>query len=142
MKMTENGGYKYQGTNMSNHKQRMRYIHAWKVRNRKSKQTDIVNVSEDDIQKSSIQIYKETSEDWYPSFELCTTHINKLLVRVSFHYPITVNRGYMVSVWGADDCGMELQFTDKQKAMDCFMDIISLKVITKNQLEELGLHSA
>ena len=96
----------------------------------------------EDIQKPSIKVYKETSEDWYPSFKLSTTHISKGLVKVSFHYPVTTHNGYMVSVWGADDCGMELQFSEKQKAMDCFMNIISMKDITISQLKELGLHNA
>lgn len=126
---------------MSNHKRRMDYIHAWNVRNSKSKPTNIVNASEVDIQKPTIQVYKETSEDWYPSFNLSTTHTSKGLVRVSFHYPVSTNHSYMVSVWGADDCGMELQFTDKQEAMNCFMGIISLKDITMSQLKELGLHN-
>lgn len=97
---------------------------------------------EDDIQKPSIQVYKETSEDWYPSFNLSTTHTSKGLVRVSFHYPVSTNHSYMVSVRGADDCGMELQFTDKQEAMNCFMGIISMKDVTMSQLKEFGLHDA
>lgn len=103
---------------------------------------DKVSAIKDDIQKPTIQVYKETSEDWYPSFNLSTTHISKGLVRVSFHYPVSTNHSYMVSVWGADDCGMELQFADKEKAMDCFMNIISMKDITMSQLKELGLHNA
>lgn len=92
-----------------------------------------------DIQKPSIRVYKETSEDWSPSYELIN---GTKLVEVGFHYPLVTNTSYMVSVWGSDDCGMELQFTHRDEAMSCFITVVSMTSVTWDELEKLGFKRA
>jgi hypothetical protein len=89
-----------------------------------------------------IEVYKETDDEWHPNY-------HKNLVSVSYgdyskqeHYQY--DSKYRVSVWGADDCGMELWFdaTSEAKAMNLFMQVIGMKSVNRSNLTSLGMHSA
>lgn len=79
-----------------------------------------------------------TREDWYPSFDG-----GKL--QVSWHsdrtwHPELEKHGavyaWRVTVWGADDHGMELSFKSSKAAKKMFDKVSDF--VTKNQLKELG----
>ena len=57
----------------------------------------------------NISVYKETLDEWYPSFQIRNRHIDPeqetKLVNVSFIHLITGQ--WRVCVWGADDYGLE-----------------------------------
>lgn len=66
-----------------------------------------------------------TEEDWYPSFfqtsNIGGTARTVAMVKVSLH-----KRGandYWVSIWGADDFGVERQLTDLTEALNCYRGI-------------------
>lgn len=86
-----------------------------------------------------IEVFKETLDDWYPNY-----HGN--LVRVTFHGNIASPEEdtpyYRVSVWGADDCGMEYDTESERVAHTIFMEVIGLKTVNWEELSELGFVSA
>jgi hypothetical protein len=83
-----------------------------------------------------VEEYKSTSDDWYPNFDgdlvrvtlyLCTTYQNKVWHRVC--------------VWGADDCGMEIDFHGADKAIDAlrkFHEVLMMTKVSQTHLLEIG----
>jgi len=81
-----------------------------------------------------IEVYKETSDCWYPNY-----HGN--LVKVIFNKLLTLPNEpeeWKVSVWGNDDFGMAKTFDNRNKAFECFIDVIKLKIIRYDELKETG----
>jgi hypothetical protein len=96
------------------------------------------------------EVYKETSEDWYPSYRL-SSWSNEIkdsdtkLVCVTFTpllSPLADHEEYRVHVWGSDDCGMEKDFTCEKKAWSCFLEVIGLKDVTFKELLDRQFVSA
>lgn len=90
--------------------------------------------------------YKHTTEDWAPSFRLCTPnyHNDKTrLLRVHmFRYESKRPYLYRICVWGADDTGMELDTKDRIRAMDALQAIIRVENVSKQSLVDLGFIDA
>lgn len=87
-------------------------------------------------------VFKNTSDDWYPSYLL---NDDTKLVKVSFTQTglnPPINGKWRVCVWGADDCGMEKDFTSEQEALFCFLDLIALSNITFEELSTREFISA
>lgn len=88
-----------------------------------------------------VEVYKQTSDDWYPSYQLegVAEHY-KNLVRVSF---LSIRDGsWRVCCWGADDFGMERDFKEEYDAWNIFLLVIKLEDVTFNKLKELGFYYA
>lgn len=86
-----------------------------------------------------IDVFKETKEDWAPSFIMGA---RTKLLRVRFSEIIWNEPTWRVSVWGADDFGMEHDFSNESEAMDMFMVVIKMQYIEENKLRELGFINA
>lgn len=88
-------------------------------------------------------VMKETSDNWYPSFELHgwkDGKVNVMLVEVSL---LGLSDGrFRVCVWGADDFGMEIDVDDNLKAHNIFMRVIGMKVVKKSDLEKMEFKRA
>lgn len=74
-------------------------------------------------------IYKYTSDDWYPAFEMPCVEV-KL-------QPIS-DGSHRVSVWGADDFGMFKDFETQTQARSMFAIIQRLTDVKQKDLKKLG----
>lgn len=92
------------------------------------------------MKRDSIQAYKYTSDVWYPSFKELITGESLVQVRLSQTGPDlpNIDRDWRVSIWGADDFGMEKDFKKEKIARECFLQILLLPNITLRILNELG----
>lgn len=92
-----------------------------------------------------IEVYKETEEDWYGSYEMTDCYNKTLLVHVSFCGNISPPKEvpcWRTCVWGTDDCGMEIDCEDEATAFNIFLQIIGTPKVTRDGLKKLGLVSA
>lgn len=88
------------------------------------------------------RVFKATTDDWYPAYKLAGWYKGQegiKLVEVSLlpldSYPVNVWR---VCAWGADDCGMEKDFTDYDEAQKCFLNVLRLESVDQKDLKDLG----
>lgn len=72
--------------------------------------------------------YIPSPDSWYPNYEDGT-------VRVGFD---SKNNYFKVSVWGADDFGLEKEFTTRLEAIELYRKLSKCSIITIKQLKELG----
>jgi len=90
-----------------------------------------------------VEVFKATSEDWFPSYKLDGGRIS--LVEVSFTQtgPKPPYQGsWRVCVWGGDDCGMDMDFSVEAEAWNCFLQVIGLTDVTRKALAGIGFSSA
>ncbi len=95
--------------------------------------------------KFPTRVFKHTHNDWYPCWKLdrpdARFPLSKGLVQVSVIQFIDKS-GYRVSVWGADDDGMEMDFgnsgQDRIKAIHMFKKLIKRDYVNKSYLAQLG----
>lgn len=83
-----------------------------------TKTFDIVRVKE---------IMRITDDDWYPCFPG-----HQVRIKVTG----LTNGTWRVCVWGADDCGMEIDVNTRMQALDIFQALPT--VITKKDLKKRG----
>lgn len=97
-----------------------------------------------------VDVFKRTSDDWYPSYELAQWNKgieHQKLVEVSFLQtgpkpkPL-IGGEWRVCIWGGDDCGMERDFADEKVAWCCFLEVIGLNDVTMAALKERGFVGA
>lgn len=70
-----------------------------------------------------VEVYKETTDDFYPNFILGDKGSNKKqMVRISLSLLST--KQYRVAVWGSDDFGMDKDFDNHRSAWDLFYSIV------------------
>ena len=88
----------------------------------------------------NISMFKETEEDWYPSFKIERDVRYKGLVKVSF-IELIPSHEWRVCVWGQDDDGCEIDFPPRERldAWEIFISLISEKYITHNFLKKCGM---
>lgn len=86
-------------------------------------------------QKDTIRTWKETTDDWYPNFEGNIVAVSLLKLN-----DIPPNNCWRVSIWGADDDGMEKDFLTRIEALDEFN--LLPEVITKDYLIDRGFSRA
>ncbi len=95
--------------------------------------------------KTDLNVFVPVNENWYPSFKI-DYQGEILLVRVTLHEttlsfdpPFT-----RVSVWGADDCGMEKDYlaTEFAQAKEDWLKVIQQKNLTRKWLNEQGFVNA
>lgn len=88
-----------------------------------------------------LRIFKECDpeDEWAGNYSLNDRrHTN--LVRVVFGRPQPKD-SWRVGVWGNDDFGMVKDFNIEEDADKCFLQIISLKIISIDALIELGFET-
>lgn len=79
-----------------------------------------------------------SSQDWYPNIDG-----NKVSVSLVTNQPDSNGElKHCVSVWGGDDCGMELWDGDEAKVKQIYNAICNLKDVTRQELERLNLSYA
>jgi len=88
-------------------------------------------------------VYKATTEDWYPSFCLCSPNLHckpeSKLVRINFFAYISRKPYlYRICVTGADDTRMEFDTHDEQRAKNTYKVILMAEDVTKLLLINLG----
>lgn len=91
------------------------------------------------------QFFKATTEDWHPSYilriagdESKDMRHPELLLCVSFSALGPKQDTWRVSVWGADDHGMEFDTPDFNTAREKFHMLAELSVITGKILKDIG----
>ena len=85
-----------------------------------------------------VTVFKYTSDEWYPTYSAGIAH--KLVV-VLFSQPWPDAEEWRVSAWGADDFGLARDFTDKDAAWECFLDIVRLEDVTVDAVKAMGFVS-
>lgn len=85
--------------------------------------------------RERISVFKPTQDDWYPAFQLNGWYEGEKdarLVEVSFLK--LLDGQWRVCVWGADDYGLEQDFTDQGAAYEIFEYVIGQKYVNKQWL--------
>lgn len=80
-----------------------------------------------------IDVFKRTQDNWCPNY-------SDNLVEVSL-LPLGEG-GWRVCAWGADDFGLEKDFTSATAAMITFMEVIGWEFVDMQKLRELGFIAA
>lgn len=89
-----------------------------------------------------IEVFKETQDDWYPSYYLKQ---GNMLVSIMYHGNIShpgIAAVYRTSVWGNDDCGMEYDSTNEAECWNVFLQVIGMNYVNRADLYALGFLSA
>ena len=93
--------------------------------------------------KIRVSVFKETTDDWCPSFEIKGDARYKYhLVEVSY---LELSDGmWRVCVWGQDDMGMERDFEphERVKAWEVFISIIEQQYVSYDFIKNLGFYGA
>lgn len=91
--------------------------------------------------KTNLFVFVPVEEDWYPSFQIKWQGTIQL-VRVTLHryYLKSSEQSFRVSVWGADDCGMEKDYLADEllRAQLDWLKIVQQKKLTKEWLLSEG----
>ena len=88
-----------------------------------------------------ITVYKETTDDWYPSYKCSDMQLVSVTLCQTGPYP-PINGEWRVCVWGADDCGKERDFDLYDAAVQCFHDVINMPFVNMKELKDRGFISA
>jgi hypothetical protein len=94
-----------------------------------------------DLSRRRIQFFKETPDDWHPSYRVPddVRFKDKTYVVVTLHENFTPEGGlHRVSVWGMDDTGMDVDYENWHEAVGTFTAISMLESISMKKLTELG----
>ena len=86
-----------------------------------------------------VELFKETDDNWYPSYTL--EGFKQKLVQVAFHgniSPPNEPKVYRVSVWGADDIGMEYDCSRAGESWSMFVRVINMKKVNVAELKQMG----
>lgn len=89
-------------------------------------------------------VFKKTSDEWYPPYTLKEGANESNLVEVTFTRigPHKQPGDWRVCAWGMDDMGMEKDFADEKAAWCCFLEVIGLEDVTIKGLKARGFWSA
>ena len=92
------------------------------------------------MKRLKIEVFKQTSDDWYPNYIVGDGRLQ--LVRVNI-LELYEEKSWRVCVWGNDDCGMEKDFiNDELTSWRAFAEVISLDDVTKDALTKMGFVQA
>lgn len=90
------------------------------------------------------ECWKKTEDNWIPSYGLAdlgawiTGNVRSEMVRVSLYPPYEGTGLTRVCVWGADDFGMERDFSEATDAQRIFLHIIQLPFVNQADLLKLN----
>jgi len=79
-------------------------------------------------------VFIKATDDWCPNFP--NDEVELSICKLTF--PETL---YRVSVWGADDCGMNVDIKDINEALALYNKIKSKGTVNMQYLSKLGLES-
>lgn len=82
-------------------------------------------------------VYVQTDEDWCPSFQVEDENVRILQLTLTETF-----FAYRISVWGADDFGMELDNLSESDANKMYNDICRMSNVTREALKQLGFKYA
>jgi len=95
------------------------------------------------ITQARTSIFKLTRDDWYPSYYL---EDGRMVVEVTYHSKLRTFGDsppvWRTSVWGADDCGMEIDCGTEKEAWDKFTQVIAMDYVDRVSLKFMGFVSA
>jgi hypothetical protein len=104
-----------------------------------------LNRDPDGMLVQRLEAFVAVQEDWYGNFKLAddARYPDTRFVCVMF-LGLTEDAGWRVAVWGNDDCGMEQDFppSERKKAMQLYIDIVTKRFPTKGWLRFKGLNEA
>lgn len=80
--------------------------------------------------ENPICIMKITTDNWYPNYE-------NNMVKLSYIGKLR-NGKFRVCVWGADDFGLDYDTNTKAKARKMFRKLQNKKILTQQNLYDLG----
>ena len=96
-------------------------------------------------------VFKMTRDNWYPSYLLTEMEYGNTaqnrpedkLVCVSLS-KLPHGSDWRVSVWGADDCGMECDFdkNSRRRAQELFQEVIEQEFVNRSWLKSKGFVNA
>lgn len=87
------------------------------------------------MSRERISVFKLTQDDWHPAYQLAGWYRGKKgmrLVEVSFLE--LLDGQWRVCIWGADDDGLEQDFTDQGAAYEIFEYVINQEYVNKQWL--------
>lgn len=86
----------------------------------------------------SITCFKPASGQWYPGFKIHEDQRHKGdYVHVTLHDRLS-DGNYRVSVWGADDFGMEYDRKNYNPCYKAYMNICLMSSVSVKALKEMG----
>lgn len=90
-----------------------------------------------------LSVFKETKDDWYPSFKISDDLRYEGLVEVSY-IELVPSGEWRVCVWGKDDMGMEYDYPphERIKAWNVFISIIEKEYVEYSFIKSLGFYGA
>lgn len=89
-----------------------------------------------------IEVFKETTDDWFPSYKVYDRKLVTVSLTQTGPDPNAGNGEWRVCVWGADDCGMERDYTDLSQAREMFYQVIEWEYVNMSELTLNGFVSA
>lgn len=102
---------------------------------------NIKGMFEDEVTRRRIEMFKETLEDWHPSYILNQGTASEIkLVRVTLLGPMSDGQ-YRVCVWGNDDFGMDFDST-QDACVKMYEHLCGVATIQKSALKKLGFVQA
>lgn len=94
-----------------------------------------------------VYCFKLTSDDWYSEYKISkdVRYENAKFVCVTFHgnlnaYDSTMKPVYRTSVWGNDDTGIDKDSEIESEAFELYLDLCSLKNVTKEYCLKRGMN--
>lgn len=93
-----------------------------------------------------VQVLKPTQDDWYGSYTLEGWYEGvekQMFVQCIFNgnitaYDPTLAPVWRTSVWGNDDCGMEVDCDTEAEAWVKFLQVIGMQFVNREDLTALG----
>lgn len=93
-----------------------------------------------------VEVFKRTDDNWYGSYKIDEDSRVNMLVEVIFTQtgpdPKNGNGEWRVCVWGNDDYGMEIDFTDETTAWNIYLQVIGWEVVNIDSLKSIGFINA
>lgn len=83
----------------------------------------------------SINVYKNTPDDWYPC-------LPGDLVSVTMLPDNSFGNKYRICIWGRDDCGLEKLYLTEERALTEYMQLIGGETVNKDDLISRGFITA
>lgn len=90
-----------------------------------------------------IEVFKPTQDDFYSNYSVgCKYELVKVIFTQTGPNPKIGNGMYRVCVWGNDDFGLEIHFTEETTALNMFHQVIGWKYVNIQQLRDTGFVTA
>lgn len=82
-----------------------------------------------------ISCFKPTSDDWYPCYKIANDQRHQGgFVEVALRTIDPEGKIYRVSIWGADDLGMDQDTSDPMEAQEWYNRVVNASIVSKKEL--------